>query len=381
MKPKSRDRASLKNMNRRDFMRAGAAVGAATGALLAGRAAYGAIPDGLGPAPELPLAAPPIENVRIGMVGVGNMGTSHVGNLLKIDGCQITAVCDIVEAKVDAVQKMVQDAGFPQPAGYTRGETDVYKRQDLNMIDDGGQHAPRDAAAFAEKLLANGAPEDVALAVKVLDATLACQEMREGARHHGNFLWNREDEAIGDLNSVEFVLRYMIPMMIRHGDRLPADSRERVMGGIEAGLEEIRRMDVAVTYTNIAAMDCANSCLGGELTGDAAIAARGYEKLKALTDLTAQYGTVYEFYSPGYTQVTVDALHRLASLTTDEPTRIRARTMIARLALTTALHVHNATGRLAGPFSRAYHDQVVGATEAESDVLRRCCLLYTSRCV
>lgn len=242
---------------------------------------------------------------------------------------------------------------------------------DLNMIDDEGQHAPRDAAAFAEKLLANGAPEDVALAVKVLDATLACQEMREGARHHGNFLWNREDEAIGDLNSVEFVLRYMIPMMIRHGDRLPADSRERVMGGIEAGLEEIRRMDVAVTYTNIAAMDCANSCLGGELTGDAAIAARGYEKLKALTDLTAQYGTVYEFYSPGYTQVTVDALHRLASLTTDEQTRIHARTMIARLALTTALHVHKTTGRLAGPFSRAYHDQVVGASEAESDLLRR----------
>jgi hypothetical protein len=137
MKPKSPDRASLANMNRRDFMRAGAAVGAATGALLAGRAAYGAIPNGLGPAPEQPFAAPPMENVRIGMVGVGNMGTSHVGNLLKIDGCQITAVCDIVESKVDAVRKMVQDAGFPQPSGYAKGETD-FKRmcaeEDLDVV-------------------------------------------------------------------------------------------------------------------------------------------------------------------------------------------------------------------------------------------------------
>lgn len=240
----------------------------------------------------------------------------------------------------------------------------------VSMIGD-GQHAPREAAEFAEELLANGAPEDIALAVKVLDATLACQEMREGARHHGNFLWNREDDAIRDLNSVEFVLRYMIPMMIRHGDRLPADMQDRVLRSIQAGLNEIRRMDVAVTYTNIAAMDCANSALGGELLRDTAIATRGYEKLKALSDITAQYGTVYEFYSPGYTQVTVDALHRLASLTTDEPTRIRARTMIARLALTTALHVHEATGRLAGPFSRAYHDQVLGKSEAESVYLRR----------
>ena len=40
-------------------------------------------------------AAAPIETVRIGFVGVGLQGASHVKNLLKIPGCRITAVCDV----------------------------------------------------------------------------------------------------------------------------------------------------------------------------------------------------------------------------------------------------------------------------------------------
>ena len=36
-----------------------------------------------------------LEKVRIGIVGVGGMGTSHVSNFLKIEGCEIVAVCDI----------------------------------------------------------------------------------------------------------------------------------------------------------------------------------------------------------------------------------------------------------------------------------------------
>lgn len=133
MNEKYQDDTSRPNLNRREFMR----VGAGAGALLAGRAAFAAIPEALGPAPEQPFAAPPIENVRIGFVGVGNMGTNHVRNLLKIEGCQITAVCDIVESKVAAVQQMVVDAGFPKPAGYAKGETDFQRmcaEEDLDLV-------------------------------------------------------------------------------------------------------------------------------------------------------------------------------------------------------------------------------------------------------
>jgi len=163
----------------------------------------------------------------------------------------------------------------------------------------------------------------------------------------------------------------MIPMMLDHGDRLPPEARERVLRCIRLAVDEIRRMDVAVTYTNIASMDCLNSCLGGELLGDKAIAERGYAKLKEFSGVTAANGTVFEFYSPGYTQVTIDALHRLATRVRDEATAVRARTTAARLALTTALHVHPATGFLTGPFSRAYYDQVAGVDESELAYLRR----------
>ena len=37
--------------------------------------------------------------IRIGVIGTGNRGTSHVNNLLTIDGIEITAVCDLVEIK------------------------------------------------------------------------------------------------------------------------------------------------------------------------------------------------------------------------------------------------------------------------------------------
>ena len=80
---------------------------------------------------------PPIDPVRIGFVGVGGMGTNHVGNMLKIEGVEIRAVCDIVESKVARVQDMVVKAGQPKPEGYTRGDTDFQRlcqQEDLDLV-------------------------------------------------------------------------------------------------------------------------------------------------------------------------------------------------------------------------------------------------------
>ena len=82
-------------------------------------------------------AAPPIPDVRIGFVGVGGMGSAHVGNLLKIPGARITAVCDIVEEKVRRIQKRVTEAGFPEPAGYWNGPRDferLCEKEELDLV-------------------------------------------------------------------------------------------------------------------------------------------------------------------------------------------------------------------------------------------------------
>ncbi len=125
-----------KKISRRDFIKTGASAGAgiALGGMLAAR------PDAqqkLTNSPPSPRMAPPMEKVRIGFVGVGGMGTAHVGNLLRIEGAELRAVCDIVEWKVERIQAMCAAAGKPKPEGYTRGETDfkrMCERNDLDLV-------------------------------------------------------------------------------------------------------------------------------------------------------------------------------------------------------------------------------------------------------
>jgi predicted dehydrogenase len=70
------------------------------------------------------LASPPIEEVRIGFVGVGEMGTVHVQNLVDIPGARITAVCDIRAEHAQRASDIITGKGFPKPTLYTRGERD-----------------------------------------------------------------------------------------------------------------------------------------------------------------------------------------------------------------------------------------------------------------
>ena len=78
---------------------------------------------GLGPAPAEPFAADPIDVVRVGFVGVGLQGGSHVRNFLRIEGVEIVAICDIVESRAEEVAGWVEADGRPRPTLYTRGET------------------------------------------------------------------------------------------------------------------------------------------------------------------------------------------------------------------------------------------------------------------
>ncbi len=121
-------------LNRRDLLKLGA-VGAGGLAIqsMAGPVAHAVS----GNATMIDFAAPPLDRVRIGFVGVGLMGTAHVENFLKIEGVDVVAVCDIVEEKVVRAQKMVVDAGQPLPEGFSRGPEDFERlcdRADLDLV-------------------------------------------------------------------------------------------------------------------------------------------------------------------------------------------------------------------------------------------------------
>ncbi len=127
------------NVDRRDLLKLGATgLGAALfGAQLGctrGGASTRASPAPVGAGL---LRAPPMEVVRIGFVGVGGQGSAHCRNLLKIDGAELTAVCDIVPEKVSRVQQWAVEAGQPKPRAYTRGEWDFVRlceEEDLDLV-------------------------------------------------------------------------------------------------------------------------------------------------------------------------------------------------------------------------------------------------------
>jgi hypothetical protein len=117
-------------MDRRDFLKTTA------GAVVAGAAAPLAESITAAQA-SAPFAAPPIELVRIGYVGVGGMGSAHVNNLLKIPGCRVTAVCDINPERTAWAVTAITGAGHPEPAVYNRGPRDFERlcaEEDLDLV-------------------------------------------------------------------------------------------------------------------------------------------------------------------------------------------------------------------------------------------------------
>jgi len=127
------DHKAIKSCTRRDFLKASTAAGLGLSLGKIGSASTRA-PGSI--ASEVFTAAP-MEKVRIGFVGVGLQGSSHIRNLLKIEKVEIKAVGDIVEEKVKRIQQWVKEAGHPKPEGYFKSETDFMRmceRDDLDLI-------------------------------------------------------------------------------------------------------------------------------------------------------------------------------------------------------------------------------------------------------
>ncbi|MDA0710402.1 MAG: hypothetical protein O3B73_09385, partial [bacterium] len=194
-------------------------------------------------------------------------------------------------------------------------------------------HAPRAAFELAYALLENGHPDSVRQAEKTLLAALAGQETRNGDPHLGNFLWEAEDEAVEDLNAVQFCLFQLVPTMIRFGGMLSAELQGKCETAIRLGLEEIARIDVHPRYTNIVIKDITNTALGGQFLRDEVFAQRGFDKFHRWMAYTDRSGCPYEFNSPGYAGVALRVLSRLIALTENDTLRVRAEIMRARIGL------------------------------------------------
>ena len=82
-------------------------------------------------------AAPALDVVRVGYIGIGGRGLGSVRRMRLIEGVEIRALCDILEDKVSNGQKALAEMGLPEAKAYT-GNAEIWKEMcqspDLDLI-------------------------------------------------------------------------------------------------------------------------------------------------------------------------------------------------------------------------------------------------------
>ncbi|MFP4366581.1 MAG: Gfo/Idh/MocA family protein [bacterium] len=81
-------------------------------------------------------AAPKLETVRIGVIGLGNRGSGALRRLVRIEGVKITALSDIDQGKVNRSNEFVKEYSH-EPALYSGGEDEWRKlceRDDVDLV-------------------------------------------------------------------------------------------------------------------------------------------------------------------------------------------------------------------------------------------------------
>lgn len=82
------------------------------------------------------LATPKVQTVRVGFVGLGMRGPGAVERWTHIPGVQIVALCDYEEARAEACQKYLKQAGLAPAAIYSGadGYKELCKRNDIDIV-------------------------------------------------------------------------------------------------------------------------------------------------------------------------------------------------------------------------------------------------------
>ena len=127
-------------MQRRHFLKASAALSLAASA------------------PWVSALGRPRERLRVGLIGTGMRGQVLLSELLKQDGVDVAALCDIERFMLDAALKRIADAGRPVPEVHTgsddawRGMLDSARLDAVLIATPWELHAPQAIAAMEAKV-------------------------------------------------------------------------------------------------------------------------------------------------------------------------------------------------------------------------------------
>ena len=132
-------------------------------------------------------AAPKLETVRVGFIGVGNRGFGNMRQMTYLEGVQIKAICDIIPFRIDEAQKCLADQKLPAAKVYT-GKDDSWKAlcedPEIDLI---SIAVPRGPLHAAISIYAMKCGKHVAVEVPViatLDEAWEVVETAEKTRRH-----------------------------------------------------------------------------------------------------------------------------------------------------------------------------------------------------
>lgn len=206
-----------------------------------------------------------------------------------------------------------------------------------SLLADGETDVNGDDLRFAETLIINATPTDPATGLDLRPA---------GA-------WSI------------FANNHAITLLHRHGDRLGAAARARLMIWARQALEPHpgnRQADYQFHgyNDNMPAKATCGLILGGELLDDPSAVEHGLWLLRQLRDQLTRRGAVAEHNSPTYSPLTIAYLEEIAHDARNSEARTIAAACAERVWAEILGRYHSGLGLVAGPYSRAYSTDSVG---------------------
>ena len=136
-------------------------------------------------------AAPKINTVRVGVIGLGQRGSEAVGRLSYIDGLEIVALCDKYPDRVAASQKTLEKMGRPKAKEYSgeEGWKALCESNDIDLVyTPTPWHLHTPIAVYAMKNSKHAATE--VPAAKTIDECWELVETSEKTKKHCMMLEN-----------------------------------------------------------------------------------------------------------------------------------------------------------------------------------------------
>ena len=133
----------------------------------------------------LDLRCAPIECVRIGFVGLGVRAKRAVNRMMHIEGCEIVALCDLVQENIEEVKSIIAQHGAKEPAVFdgNNGWKALCEAQEIDLVyicTDWASHA--DIAVYAMQCGKHAATE-VPAATTVADCWRLVDTAEATQRH------------------------------------------------------------------------------------------------------------------------------------------------------------------------------------------------------